>query len=300
MTPKAKITSDLLAQASLFTLTQRKGGNRKKADLGRVETEADKGQLHLTKQLIESDQYRALTRYLNESKKWCLMRCMPSFIKNGVYVVRLDMIREFEVKLKADIEYMRTVLIPEFKATYPAKIRDAEMRLSDQFDLRDYPDASLFDSAFGIEWGWISFGVPDNVPKDVQEREYAKLQEKILDAEKEIKAALRIAFGELVEKAVEKLKVKPGEKPPVFRDTMIDNFTEFFQTFRARNLMDDEELNRVVGKAQEILTKITPDALRFRITIREKTAKAFEEVKREVDQLISDAPSRKFRLEEED
>jgi len=298
MTPKAKITTDLLSQASLFTITLRQWGNRRKADLDAAEIDADKDQLHLTKQLIESPEYKEIVRYLHEIKVWALNRCMPSFVKSGVFVVRLDMIREFETKLSSDLEYLRGVLIPSFVRAYPAQVEAARGRLRGQFNMRDYPSSSFFESAFGIEWGWIAFGIPENVPKDIQEREFQKLQQRMIDAEVEIRAALRASFADLIDKAVDKLKVAPGEKPKVFRDSLVGNFNEFFETFRARNLMNDAELEVVVGKARAILSKVTPDALRSRATIREKTASAFEEVKAEVEKLVADAPTRKFREED--
>jgi hypothetical protein len=235
-----------------------------------------------------------------EAKAWCLERCMPSFIKSGVFVVRLDMVQAFEAHLAAQNKRLAAELIPAFKRAYPAQVQQAEQRLKDQFDIRDYPDASLFDTAFGVEWGWVTFGVPENVPADVRARELKKLQEKMLDAEKEIRAALRESFNDLLAAAVERLKVAPGEKPKVFRDSLLENFTQFFDTFKAKNLMDDRELEAVVEKARTVIAKVTPDALRERSTVRQKTVAAFEQVKAEVDKLVASAPSRRFRLDEED
>ena len=147
---------------------------------------------------------------------------------------------------------------------------------------------------FGIEWNWICFAPADNIPKEVREREVAKLQKAYADAQVQILAALRAGFGDLVNHAAEKLKVVPGKKPPVFKATLVENLQEFFATFGSKNLMQDAELAELVERAQKVMGNVTAEDLRSFEDTRGRVAAGFEEIKKEMDKLVGERKGRRF------
>jgi len=84
----------------------------------------------------------------------------------------------------------------------------------------------------------------------------------------------------------------------VFRESLIGNIQEFINTFEARNLLGDKELEALVGKAQEILIGVKTDDLRKKEDIRESTRKQFEEINAELGQMVELKKSRRFNLED--
>lgn len=298
MTTK-QIGGDLLQRASLFTISLRRWGNQRKADLSKVQTKAKKGRLHLTKKLIESNAYDDLRSFQDETKSWCLRRSMPSYLRDGIFVVLLTEVKEFEDELARRVKELENVYVPRFLKEYEKCVEDAKVELEDQFNSGDYPPPQQLTQRFRIEWNWISFGVPDNLPEGVRKKEVEKIQKAYAEAQQEIVAALRQGFADLVNHAVERLSIKKGEKPKTFRNSLFENFREFFDTFNARNLMEDEELKGVVQKAKKILAGVRPDDIRERPTVREATVKMMADVKRIADQLVQERPSRRFKLDED-
>lgn len=302
MTPTERnLNIDLFNNAVLFTITLRAWGNRRKASTDVVDTTADKSRLHLTKKLLQTKELAAIYRFQRDTKDWCLKRSMPAFIRNGVYVVKLDMVEEFEKRLRAALEEQRERYIPDLLGVYDASIKDAQRELGDLFRMKDYPAAGELARTFGIEWGWVTFGVPDNLPADLRAEESAKLRQKFLDAQEEIVTALREGFGELLEYAIDRLKVEPGQKPKLLiKDVVKNRFEEFVETFNARNFLEDKDLEAVVEEARKVLSGMDMDRIKRSRGLRNRTAEAFEGLKKTVDGLIAERPSRKFSFDEDE
>jgi dGTP triphosphohydrolase len=265
--------------------------------MGNVEVDSDKERLHLTKKLVDCEEYSDTLRYLHSIKQWCAARSMPSFIRDGVYVVSLDLVPEFTEYLRKSEKILKEKYVPGFLTVYPAQIEVAKKALREQYDESDYPSPTVVENSFGIKWAWITFGVPENLPSSIKKEEQEKMRKAFQDAQEEILAALRSGFADMIDHAVTRLKVQPGQKPKIFKDSLIENFQEFFETFQARNLMEDEELAEMVAKAKKVLTKVTGDKLRELPGMREKTTAAFEEIKKEMDRLVTEKPSRRFSYE---
>lgn len=292
------VQTDFLKDCAALTLTIRAWGNRRQGDMDKVSTDADKTRLKLAKQLIVSKEYEAVVSYLNETRAWILGRTMPfPGFKKGIYLARLSTVTMVEKELPKRIAELNK-LVAAFVAAYPAQVQDAEQKLNGQFKASDYPTSNELFSRFGVSWNWLAFTVPENLPAEIREAEAKKLEAKFADAGEEILIALREGFQKLVSHAVERLTVAPGEKEKVFRDTLIGNIQEFIETFSARNLMNDADLESLVSKAKGVLTGVTPDALRDNASLRDKTRTAFETVKTELDKMIVERPSRKFSFDE--
>jgi hypothetical protein len=293
-----KISKDILQRATLFTLTLSAWGNRKKADITQISVDADKQQLSLSKRLIQSEEYDNVRRAQRELKAWCMARCMPSFLKDGIYVVLLTEIESFEKKLQEVSKDLRDNIVPAFCSKYEAQVEASKSTLRELFNESDYISASAMQNRFGVSWNWISFAVPENLPEGIRAQEVEKLQNKFKEAQEEILATLRAQYQQLIQHALDKLTPEAGKKV-VIKDALIGNFQEFFETFEAKNLMEDDELEELVEKAKELLKNVTGDGLRKDTKLKTQIAASFTKVKKQIDKLVVDAPSRKFNLDED-
>jgi hypothetical protein len=249
---------------------------------------------------VESEPLNIVMRHMLETKQWCIYRSMPSYLREGVYVVKLDMVNAFESYLDQQRQMLTDMLLA-FKNDYPRAVVAAQASLGALFNQDDYPTADEVISRFAIEHAWLTFDVARNIPLEVQQREIVKFQEKLKEAETEILFALREAFADMVEHFVQRLNAtRDGGKPPIIKDSLIDNFNEFFNTFSARNIMEDAELSRLVERSKEILRNIQPETLRKSESIRQRTLHAFNDVKKAIDELIKERPVRRFALNEEE
>ena len=129
--------------------------------------------------------------------------------------------------------------------------------------------------------------------------EQEKIEKKFAEAQEQILSALRLAFSELVNHAVDRLKAVPGEKPKTFQKTMVENINEFLNTFNFRNMMSDEALEGLVMSASRVMKGITTEKLRESESVRENVAAKFQEIKATLDTMIVNKPSRVFDMEDE-
>jgi len=299
---------NLFRDAVAFTMTLRKWGNRRSGDMAKVEMDASKSRFKLSKQLVESPELDAINQHQGEVYKWCLERSVPSFFKDGLYLVRLSEVENFEAKLKEETAKMQA-LIKDFCDAYPKRKDEARAALNGQYREDDYPTVEDMPGRFSITWNWIAFGVPENLPAELRASEAAKIEQQFKDAETEIMSALREGFGKIVKHVTDRLgeETKDGEKKPkIFRDTLFEDMTTFVTTFSARNLVNDTELEKCVKAAQSILANVSggdakskAQVIRDSSQLRAQTAEAFTLLKSAVDKTIADKPQRKFNFDDE-
>lgn len=305
-----QVNVSLFKNAVAFTMTMKRFSNRRQGSVGALlkdkdasgaETATDKKRLKLSKQLIDSPEYDAIAAYQAEVYQYLTMRSVPSFFKDGLYLVRLSEVENFEAKLKEAKEKLALQLVPALVDAYPNQIDEARIALNGQFNIKDYPLTSELPARFGVEWNWIAFGVPDELPAELRAAEAAKIEKQFKEAEVQIMDALREGFAGIVSHVADRLDTKPGEKKKIFRDTLFADLTKFVATFSARNLVNDTALAELVTTAQGILAQVRGDTVEDKAQnardnegLRASTAEKFAAMRTAVDQMIIDKPARKF------
>ena len=314
----------ILRNAMLFGLSRHAWGNRCQANRSKLQTEETDAvtgetkakkiskRVNATKQLIVCDEYNACIAALNDTYTWVLKRSMlATGIGRGVNLVKRSMVSEIVAKVEADRKALREQLVPALVAAYPAAkeaakrpVNEAEPEkggLGSLYDESDYPTPEKLAASFDIEYRLFALSVPDELPEEIRAAENAKLKEMYAEVQTEAKFALREAFARMVNHATDKLTVKPGEKEKGFRqNSFVENWQEFFETFEARNLMEDSDLARLVSQAKGILSGVKPDDLKRNQELRELVATRFAEVEKVMDTLVAERPSRKFSLEDDE
>ena len=292
----ANINAELFRRARFLKLSLPRMGILRKISLPAPEG-SDPARFKHAKQIIVSDEYDAVAAFQNEVKAWCLARSMPSCILPGLFAVSVDEVENVDNKLRDSIDRLND-LTGILTRAWPRLVENARIALNGAFKDTDYIAADQIAAKFNISWNWIQLDVPEGLPPEIREQEEAKLRKQFEDAQKEIVEALREGFAALVDHAVDKLTSKPGEKQKIFRDSLVGNFTEFFDTFNSRNLMGDEQLASAVAKAREIMGNVNADTLRDSSFQRKKVVEKLAEVQAVMDGLLTERKSRKFDLAE--
>jgi hypothetical protein len=288
----------ILENSSLFTIRFSRWGNVRKADKSLIQADSEKRMLKLSKNLVESPEYEKICNFHNQVKKWILDRSVPSYIKEGIFLFNLSMVESVEVYLKQKLIEQKE-LVDAFCEAYPAQKEASKGKLNGQYRELDYPITEDMKKLFGFSWNWIQFGIPENLPKEIFEAEKEKAEKLWAEATEQITFCLRESFKKLIEHAVDRLRTSPGEKPKVFRDSLITNIRDFIETFNTRNLTNDVDLKILIEKSREILTNATgPETLRGNEALRNYTAKQFDDIKTTLDTMITERPSRKFAFDE--
>lgn len=292
----------------ILSINKSKLGVTRKGDITKVECDADKEALGLSKRILEADEYQDILDQFTELDKWVKSRCVPSPLKN-LHLVKVDMVPTFDRKLSEFRDNLRDKFVPPFVAVYRGLVEAAQTTLRTQWKLKDYPgawvdkegviqvDQELITKMFALRYNWLTIGVPESLPESIQREEREKIQAQFKQTEELILCALREGFSKLIDHAIDVLTPNGDGKPKKFYKTTITNITEFIDTFSARNLMDDTALKALVEKAEAVLSVVDIKELdRFKDNSMLKTAvnDQFTMIQSELDKLIVERPSRKF------
>jgi hypothetical protein len=107
--------------------------------------------------------------------------------------------------------------------------------------------------------------------------------------------SLREEFGGMVERITERFTSGPNGNPKVFKNGTVNNFYEYFETFKERNIFKDEQLTELVERAQGILAGKSADAIRSDASLKDRIRDGMEEVEQAMADILS-RPRRKIIL----
>jgi len=285
----------------LLDVRIQKPGKSRKADIGKVETTDDKTMLRLSKQLLDAPELRAVEKQDNEFRAWLYTQAVPGApFRSGIHVIPAALIEDVDARITRYAD-RRSRLVEAFLLAYPQRIEDARQRLGSQWKATDYPPAENMRAAFSVSYQYLTFETPAvlaGLNRELWQREKDKARDMWAEAQDEMRAAMRQAFGEIVSHMADRLTPGDDGKPKVFRDSLIGNFREFLQTFPARDITNDQELAALVDRARALLSGIDADDLRKADGLRSSVAANIASIKADLDNAITtgSARARKFRL----
>jgi hypothetical protein len=287
-------------RAVVLSLTIACLGTRRKVPATSVQVDADKDMLHVSKAILESDELDAIKTLDGEMRTWLGKRALPSPFRRGTFLIPLDLVEQVDGKI---VEYQekRRFLTDAFLAVYDKSVEDAKRRLNGLFDAADYPRADKVRASFCVGVQYLAFGVPEKlegIRKDLFEREKAKAEAQWKDAADEVRQALRAMLAELVDHMVERLHGNGDGKPKVFRDSLVENLSEYLELFDPRNITDDTQLAQLVERCRHTLDGVDADALRASDAIRTKVRLGMTQVQAVLDTMVVDRPARRILLED--
>jgi hypothetical protein len=99
-------------------------------------------------------------------------------------------------------------------------------------------------------------------------------------------------LSKLVAHLTERLSGTEDGKPKIFRDTAVENLTEFFDRFRQLNVRSNDQLDQLVAEAQGIVRGVEPQELRHSAPLRQQVATELSRVQSVLDGLLVDRPRR--------
>lgn len=295
-----KKTIDLMQKTVALVVTFSSVGNRRKVHSSRVEVDADKAWLAVSKKLIECDEYEAIGRLDSEVKSYLDARALPSLLKRGIYLLPIPMVKDVDDQLRRYVE-LRKECVERLIVVYRKHVNEAEGRLRELFERTDYATPEQLRAGHSLTWQFTSFNTPaslQQVSRELYEKEKEKNEALWKDANEACQQLLRQNMGEMVDKLVDKLT--PGEdgKKKIFRNTAITNIQEFLSTFDMRNVTDDAKLKAIVDKARALLSGVDPEQLRTEEGLRDAVRNGFEKIQSSMSGMIEVKPKRAISLED--
>jgi hypothetical protein len=212
----------------------------------------------------------------------------------GVRLIRQHEVQLFTVQattLKAELEEAVSRLDEHF-----AELKEAAReRLGSLYSDADYPQS--LQGLFRAEWDFPSVEPPDylrELSPELFRQEQSRVAARFEEAVRLAEDAFINELGSLVSHLTERLSGTEDGKPKVFRDSVVENLTEFFQRFRALNIGSSEQLDDLVEQAQQITRGVEPRQLRENADLRQEVATQLAGVQSVLDGLLVDRPRRRI------
>src|SRR5438093_9939718 len=224
-------------------------GNTRKVSTAQIEADADKDLLRVSKQLMDSEELKAISRFDGEIRRYLYNICLPFEI--GIHLLPIAALQTVEQRLREFAEDRRQ-LVNAFLAAYPSLCQEAAKRLRGLYNPADYPPVDDVAREFGLSWQYVSFGVPDQlkgISQEVWEQERDKAAQRMAEASSEIQQVLRQSMADLVAHMAERRKDGADGKPLKFKQSTVSNLVEFLSNCSFRNVTHDHELQDLVRRA---------------------------------------------------
>jgi hypothetical protein len=161
---------------------------------------------------------------------------------------------------------------------------------------------SKVKSQFSIDYEFLALDVPAAlryINSSIWKREQEKAQARVQVVAERVEQIMTASMQELVEHLVERLTDTDDGKRKKFATNMVDKASDFFETFRSKNLTGAESLNDLAEQGLALLQGIDLDSLKNQVGVREQVREGFERIKSSMSAMITAAPRRALRLQDD-
>jgi hypothetical protein len=258
--------------------------------------DAEGASLSAGKKLLDTSHpaYRAVTAVRGKIDTHWRGLTLP-FPEPGVRLIKHDAVEPFAAQM---IDY-RTELddaVANLDRHYGELRRAAADRLGSLYNASDYPETLV--GLFGVAWDFPNVEPPDylvGLAPGLYEQEQARVAARFEEAVQLAEAAFTEEFARLVAHLAERISgVGDDGQPKVFRDSAIENLSEFFARFRSLNVRSNEQLDSLVAEAQRVVRGVGARDLREGDHLRREVASQLSRVQTSLDAMLIDRPRRRI------
>ena len=279
---------NIFEMGCLIQLSTSIWGARRKIKTGQITDMAGANEwLSTHKKLIDPCALKPIQKVANAARGYLSGMSLP-FPINGMVFVPKEMISRVDKEL-CRFESEFNSKIEDFVSRYDELREVAVVYLGDLFNETDYPVD--IRSKFSFAWRFIVLDVPNGnagvLSPEVYEREKTKFVQTMEEARELAIMSLREEFSGMIKRVTERFTNGHGTKSKVFKNGTINNFFEFFETFRERNIFRDSELAELVDRAEAILGGKTAETIRSNDQLKDHIREGMVEMEKSMENILS-------------
>lgn len=296
-TPAQRLRSTMAAARVPFTwMGTRKALNPEQKARAAEAFDAEGQFLSAGKKLIDTTHpaFRAVTAIRGQADAYWKGISLP-FPEPGVRLIKHDAVEPFAARM-ADFRAELDDAVANLDRHFGERKQAARDRLGSLFNAGDYPGSLV--GLFGAEWDFPPVEPPDYLVRlapGLYEAERARVAARFDEAVQLAEQAFLEEFARLVDHLCERI-TGTGEdgRPPVFRDTAVDNLAEFFARFRRLNVKSNDQLDDLVERAQHAVRGVAARDLRESDALRGRVASRLAQVQSALDGMLVERPRRRI------
>jgi hypothetical protein len=251
--------------------------------------------LRASKKLVDPEALKPINKVHNKARSYISGASLPFPIK-GMEFVPKEMIARVDDRLtefKSDFD--RTV--ETFMQNYDQLRELAMVHLGPLFNEMEYP--LNVRSKFALIWRFIILDVPNGntaiLAPEVYQREKEKFVQTMEQARELAIRSLREEFAGMVERITERFSNGPNGDCKIFKNGTVNNFYEYFETFKERNIFKDTELAELVDRAKSILDGQSAESIRSDESIKDRIRNGMQDVEMAMADIFT-MPRRKITM----
>ena len=162
----------------------------------------------------------------------------------------------------------------DFLTVYPKLRREAEVKLGDLFNAKEYPTESQLRRAFSCDIAFMPLPDVADFRTEIAESEKEAFVQRMQDVEAEAMKDCWNRLHEVVSKAAERLQ-EPEAK---FRDSLIENIQDICSLLPRLNITDDPKLEAMRKDVEKLAAGISPKDVRTNSVARANAARKLDEI----------------------
>ena len=247
------------------------------------------------KKLIDTSHaaYRAVNAIRSQCVRDWRAMTLP-YPEPGIRLIRRDEIQLFEDRA-ASMRQALAQAVSNLEAHYAEIQAAARRRLGRLYNPADYP--GTLSGLFDVAWDYPNVEPPSylrQLSPALYEQESRRVAARFDEAVALAEQAFVDEFAKVVSHLTERLSGTGDGKEKVFRDSAVENLTEFFGRFKHLSVRSDQQLDELVDQAQRIVRGVRPQALRDDAPLRQQIATQLSAVQSQIDGMLIDRPRRKI------
>lgn len=254
---------------------------------------AEKEFVSMGKKLFDTKHHswRRIVRVLGQIEKYWLSISLP-YPERGIRLIRRADLQTFSAKmleLKEELHKAEQNL----EVYYNELKTKARAKLGTLYHPDDYPETLI--GMFTVDWEFANLDAPEYlhlISPNLYRREAARIRDRFNEAVVMAEQAFTEELTKMVNHLIERLSGTDDGKPKQFRDSVVTNLTDFFARFKNLNIGSSLELEQVVDDVKQIVSGVTPEALRNDGTLRGHVTTSLTAVQSTLDTLMVDRPRR--------
>jgi hypothetical protein len=251
----------------------------------------DEKQVSATMKLIDRKVVREVAAKVHAAKAYLRSKAIatPRVFGERSYllpVAALTQVHETLTQMRSEIRAANYILAEKYRD----EVNKQRIKMGPLFDPKKYPDQDAVANAFDIDWTYVSFAAPERletVDKGLFLAAQQKYEQRMGQAYEEVKLVLRETLRQVTGEIVKKLTPGADGKPKVFRNTVLEDLSEFLGTFDVRNIADDADLAAVVTRLRRLTRGVDADRLRDMDDVRAQIAQGMQQATAQLDRLVS-------------
>lgn len=274
-------------------------GNRRKVAGSKVEVEAEKRMLTVTKRLLESEELDDIDKHDRITDRWVKDHCLP--FDDAMHILPLESVEQMEDYLQQRASE-RLPLVDRFVRAYPELIRKASDPLGVLYELRDYDSPQDVRLTFRMRWQYVGFSTPGKLAEinpALFRAERDKIRQRMQETFSNIDDLLCFTFKELVGRLRESVEPGPDGKAKRLTDSSVEKLKRFLDTLPARNsIVNNGQLSALGEEVRALMAGIGKDQIRESDQLRSQIAEQLATAASRLDTMT--AGRRKFRFDSDE